>query len=84
VEPVPLPRAGWPWVAASVLGLGAVVALDRRGVELRVYEQTHPLKTELARDPDLEALRRRARAGEVPLEDYYDARKLIAPRGQAE
>lgn len=78
VPPVPLVRSAWPFALASVLGLAAVLLLDARGIELRQYEQAHPLKPALAGDPHLEALRTRARRGEVPLEDYYQARELLA------
>jgi hypothetical protein len=68
-----------PWVLGGTLVVGALLALDWRGVQLRLYEQLNPLPKQIATDPDLEALRRKARAGEVPLTDYYEARQLAAP-----
>ena len=77
--PVPLWRGALPFMLGGALALSAVVTLDWRGVTLRLYDATHPLPRELATTPELVALRARARAGEVPLEEYYDARSLMMP-----
>jgi membrane protease YdiL (CAAX protease family) len=79
VPPVGLFRAAWPWLAAGVISLGGVLLFDQRGIHLRLHEATHPLPARVARDPQLEALRKNARRGEVPLEDYFEARRLAAP-----
>jgi uncharacterized protein len=63
--------------AAAVLGL--YLALDWRGVLLRAQELRHPLPPHVTVPPELEALRQRARAGEVPLDDYLEARSLLGP-----
>jgi membrane protease YdiL (CAAX protease family) len=78
-EPVFFVRAALPWVVAGTITVGALLALDWRGVQLRLYEQLNPLPKKIATDPDLEALRKKARSGEVPLNDYYEARQLAAP-----
>jgi len=77
--PVPLWRGALPFLLTGALVVSLVTTLDWRGVTLRLYDATHPLPKELASAPELVTLRARARAGEVPLEEYYDARSLMTP-----
>lgn len=77
--PVPLWRSALPFAMGGLILVAAVARLDPHAVLLRRYDAQHPLPRELATAPELEALRARARAGEVPLEDYYDARRLMTP-----
>lgn len=85
-EPLPLPslaRLLLPWVVGAMLALGAVAALDARGISLNFHDAQHPLPS-LEKDaaPGLHAerealrvLRASARRGETPMEAYYEERE---------
>ncbi len=85
-EPQPLPslaRLLLPWVVGATLALGALGAVDARGISLNFYDAQHSLP-ELEKDaaPGLHAerkalqvLRSAARRGELPMEGYYEERE---------
>jgi hypothetical protein len=91
--PDPLPKrrpltagALWPWPVAAVSLVGAVLALDLRGVELNLIDARVALPSqhhdadeheEQLRD-ELFQLRSRARKGQVPLDEYEDKRREAA------
>jgi membrane protease YdiL (CAAX protease family) len=75
-----------PWVLAATLSLGALAAVDARGISLNFYDVQHPLP-ELEKDspPGLQAerkalqvLRGAARRGETPMEAYREERERQA------
>lgn len=89
--PVPPWRAGWPWVAGATVVIAFCAAFDSRGIELNRYDWAHPMAAprRSAADSEKEAwnrlmeLRAKAREGQVPMDDYFDARKLAAGEWQA-
>ncbi|GHG90606.1 type II CAAX endopeptidase family protein [Comamonas sp. JC664] len=83
-RPVPsLPRLLLPWVVGSTVALGALVAVDSRGLTLNFYDSQHPLPPLKEPAPPalhaerkaLSALRASARRGELPMEAYYEERE---------
>jgi membrane protease YdiL (CAAX protease family) len=75
-----------PWVVAATASLGGLAALDARGISLNSYDMQHPLP-ELEKDAPpgllaerkaLQALRRSARRGELPMEAYHEERERQA------
>ena len=86
LEPLPLAslaRLLLPWVVGASLALGALGALDARGISLNFHDAQHPLPN-LEKDvaPGLHAerealrvLRAAARRGETPMEAYYEERE---------
>nr|WP_044890810.1 type II CAAX endopeptidase family protein [Myxococcus hansupus] len=83
-RPVPsLPRLLLPWVVGSTVALGALVAVDSRGMTLNFYDAQHPLPSLKEPAPPalhaerkaLSALRASARRGELPMEAYYEERE---------
>jgi uncharacterized protein len=82
--PVPLWRAALPFLLGGTLVVAAVATLDWRGGALRAYDATHPLPKKLATAPELVGLRAKARSGEVPLEEYYEAHSLMTPPSPAQ
>ncbi|MFP2906959.1 CPBP family intramembrane glutamic endopeptidase [Pyxidicoccus sp. 3LFB2] len=85
-EPRPFPslaRLLLPWVVAATLALGALAAVDARGISLNFHDAQHPLP-ELEKDAPagllaereaLRVLRASARRGETPMEAYYEERE---------
>lgn len=74
-----------PWLAAAGISLALLVAVDRRGVALNLYdlayhlpplEKDAPISERRARD-QLQALRARARRGEVPIDEYLRQRRAL-------
>jgi membrane protease YdiL (CAAX protease family) len=68
---VPLDRAIAPWAFAAVLSIAALFAFDARGVVLNVYDALHPTPHSDA----FKEVRAKARAGEVPVGEYFEQRK---------
>ena len=68
-----------PWVLAGLLSLGAVLAIDYRGVKLNLLEaRLRPGK--LASRPEVKELRARVRRGEAPIDEYESLlRGLTSP-----
>jgi membrane protease YdiL (CAAX protease family) len=78
-----------PWLAAAGVSLLLLVALDRRGVVLNLYdlayhlpplEKDAPIAEQQARD-QLQALRAKARRGEVPIAKYLAQRRALRSQG---
>lgn len=75
-------RLAAPWLAAGVLSLGMLFAVDSRGVRLNLsdalrHEPPTPKKETLqqkAARTALEELRRQARSGRLPVEEYVKRR----------
>lgn len=90
-EDTPAPRAPvaavvGPWVGGALAAIGLVVLLDSNGIALSYYDQRYPVK-EPAADAgtderrayqELKATRSKARRGEVPLDDYFEQRRLAS------
>jgi len=84
--PSPLAQAAAPWLLGAALSLGVLAAVDLRGVQLNLIDQEHRARGPRADAPageraawdELQRLRRLARSGELPLEEYREARKLAA------
>lgn len=74
--PAGVGAAALPFLVVGSLLLGGVWGLDRKGAELRLHEATHPVPRALSRDPELATLRAKARAGEISLDTYVQARAL--------
>jgi uncharacterized protein len=83
---VPLARAFAPWlVGASLFILGWFLA-DRRGLELGVVDVQVSLPSPRTDEPtevhaartEMEALRKRVRIGQAPLENYVESRRALA------
>jgi uncharacterized protein len=83
---VPLARALAPWLLGASVCLFGWYLVDRRGVELGVADlqvdvpqargdETAELRTARA---ELEALRKRVRAGQAPLHTYLESRRALA------
>lgn len=88
-EPAPFVdffRAAAPWAVAALAALIALAVVDRRGVELNIIDLMHPVKAPKAEATpgeqhawqELQALRARARAGEVGFDEYRALRQLAA------
>jgi membrane protease YdiL (CAAX protease family) len=79
----PLVRLLLPWVLGATLALGALAAVDARGVSLNFHDVRQPLpELEKSAAPGLhaerkalQALRASARRGDVPMEAYYEERE---------
>jgi membrane protease YdiL (CAAX protease family) len=97
VEGAPVPES-FPfrqligWTGAAVGALVLLLAVDWRGVQLNFVDARFPqppasrkLKLsdgeQRARD-ELQALRQRARRGEVPIDEYIDQRRLSSPENR--
>lgn len=90
-QDTPAPRPGvaavvGPWLFGALAALGLVVLLDSNGIVLNSYDQRYPVK-EPAADAGaaereafgaLKATRAKARKGEVPLDDYFEQRRLAS------
>ncbi len=87
--PAPSPgvwRVAAPWLLGAVAAMAVLAAVDFNGVVLSVYDSRFPAKSpsRTASDPEkaawaeLTALRKKARAGEVPLDEYFALRRLAA------
>jgi membrane protease YdiL (CAAX protease family) len=81
-EEVPDPhrvRSAWqaslPWITGAAASIALLLAFDFRGVRLNVYDLRHPLK---GKHEALEDLRKKARRGEVPLEEYLQQRAELS------
>ncbi|WP_205525684.1 type II CAAX endopeptidase family protein [Pyxidicoccus trucidator] len=84
-EPLPRPslaRLLLPWVVGATLALGALGAVDARGISLNFHDAQYPLPDLekdappglLAEREALRVLRASARRGETPMEAYYEER----------
>ncbi len=74
-------QALWPWAAIFALGLGAIHALDGRGVAVRRVELTLPLDDAHKGTPEaaaLDALKDRVLAGQETVEAYEAARRPLS------
>jgi membrane protease YdiL (CAAX protease family) len=84
VEPTSFWSALSPWFGAALVSLLLLFAVDRRGVELNFVDARYPLpKVEgepSAERSALDELRRNARRGEVPVEDYKQRRRELSER----
>lgn len=86
--PAPAPRPQPPvraaeilsWLAAAIASIALVAALDFRGIRLNVIDTLVPLPDAEEKQPyeELQALRREARRGEVPISSYLEARRALA------
>jgi hypothetical protein len=76
---VPLWRGSLGVAVPALASLGVFLAVDWRGAVLRSSEAMHPLPPGVVAPSELEALRARARRGEVPISDYLEARSLLGP-----
>jgi uncharacterized protein len=77
--PVALWRGLLALVVPALAAVAGYLALDWRGAMLRSMEVSHPLPPGVVLPPELETMRARARRGEVPLEEYLEARSLVGP-----
>lgn len=73
-----------PWIAAAALSLALLFGFDWRGVQLNLYDATHPLpesskKNRIERKA-LSELRMKARTGLVPVDEYKARRKALIDR----
>lgn len=73
-QPVAVLKAVAPWLLAATFTLGGLVFFDWRGIQLKFYEQLHPLPPKDANDPALDALRSKVRRGDAELDEYLEAR----------
>jgi membrane protease YdiL (CAAX protease family) len=79
-----------PWMAAAVASIGVLAMLDHRGIELNIYDLLHQLPrlskgaSEAARREreELRRLRKEARQGTVPLEQYFEERRRLSRRSR--
>jgi signal transduction histidine kinase len=79
-----------PWMAAAVASIGVLAMLDHRGIELNIYDLLHQLPrlskgaSEGARREreELRHLRKEARRGAVPLEQYFEERRRLSRRSR--
>lgn len=75
----------WPWVAGAATSIALLVAVDWRGIRLAQIDARNPLprlglrptEADKAQREQLRELRRKARAGGVPLEQYAEARRAL-------
>lgn len=85
IRELPPPPSFWrlaaPWALAAFMSLALFLALDYRGAMLNMFDSTSPLPERAEEDEaaqeKLRQLRREARAGEVPLDDYRAARRQL-------
>ena len=83
--PLPLFRLAGPWLAVALLSVAGLWAVDRRGVQLNLWDlrvRLPALKDEAppqkkAERKELEALRARVRRGEASMEEYAKARERL-------
>jgi len=73
--PAQLGRVIAPWAVAAVLSIALLGVFDGRQVSLNVFDAFHPVSKDAT--AELKPLRARARAGEVELEAYYEARRAM-------
>ncbi len=76
-------RLSAPWLVAGTISFGVLFAVDLRGIQLRLVDSEYPLPRELAGEleasrQELLQLRRRARAGEVPVDAYETERRELS------
>lgn len=94
-EPAPFApffRALAPWAVGAVGALLVLAVVDRRGVELNLIDLMNPVSAprpdaspgERAAWEELQALRARARSGEVGFDEYRSVRRLAAERPPSE
>ncbi len=74
-----------PWFIAAVASMAALLLLDRRGVQLTLYDLAHRLPAvdasssgEKQERDELRKLRMRARRGEIGLDLYFQQRQKLA------
>ena len=90
-EDTPAPRPAvaavvGPWLGGALAAIGLVVLLDSNGIALNYYDQKYPVKepaadagtSEREAYAQLKATRAKARKGEVPLNDYFEQRRLAS------
>ncbi len=88
----PFFRTMAPWLVAAVAALALLAVVDRRGVELNIIDAMHSVKRpgpeaspgERAAWDELQALREKARSGEVTLDEYRSLRQLAAEDAKAQ
>lgn len=80
VGPAPVGSLLTVWFGGAVIALVLLLAVDLRGVRLNLFDLQHPIPKELRDEPRLRELRAKARRGEVPLDEYFDLRKLMTER----
>lgn len=87
--PPGFPRLAAPWFAAGLASLALLFAVDARGVRLSYYDlwlaplpaaREHAPEEEQKQRDALDALRKAARKGDVPLEKYLQERRELAKR----
>lgn len=71
-----------PWLAVALVSLAVLVTFDKRGIQLTLIDARYPIPERVTVDePDavkeLKQLRRRARSGEVPLDEYEEKRREL-------
>jgi uncharacterized protein len=64
------------YVATMLLSVGALVAIDYRGVRLGLFDATHGNGRP---SDELIELKKRARRGEISLQEYFDAQRSRQP-----
>jgi membrane protease YdiL (CAAX protease family) len=83
----PFHRLAAPWLAGGLASLALLLAVDARGVRLSYYDfwvaplpmaGEHPPEEEKRQRDALDALRKAARKGDVPLEKYLLERRQLA------
>ena len=90
LEERPLPsigflRAARPWALAALTSLAVLFVIDPRGVAVNWAELLHPIPRTLPSDSperrELRELKRRARAGEVPVSEYRSRLRELSQGG---
>jgi membrane protease YdiL (CAAX protease family) len=76
----PLWRLVGPWSLAGAVLVGALLAVDLRGVQLGFIDASLSLKHEARQDAQLWALRAKARRGDISLDAYREYRAALARR----
>jgi membrane protease YdiL (CAAX protease family) len=87
-SPASLAGLVYPWLAAAAVSLLLLLALDRRGVALNLYDVAYHLPAidsdasdaERKAREQLRAARARARRGEIPIDEYLKQRKALRSR----
>lgn len=79
--PPPWGRLLGPWLLFAGVMVAGLLAVDWRGVQLGLFDATHPLSSEQRKDEGLYPLRQRARRGQVPLEAYEAYRIRLQGEG---
>lgn len=74
-----------PWIAAALVSVAVLFAVDKRGIQLTLIDQANPIPKQVeeqhpAEVDKLKAVRRRARSGEVTIDDYRSQREALVDR----